>query len=61
MILWDGPSVVNLETNAGLIIQAEAAYYINTRVGNHPNVRGIDIVVLINVSTTVGSPFTIIG
>ena len=44
VILWDGPSIVNLETNAGLIIQAEAAYYISTRVGNHPNVRGIDTV-----------------
>ena len=43
-ILWEEPATVNLETNAGLIIQAEAAYYINTRVGNHPNVRGIDIV-----------------
>ena len=44
VILWDGPSIVDLETNAGLIIQAEAAYYISTRVGNHPNVRGIDTV-----------------
>ena len=33
VILWDGPSIVDLETNAGLIIQAEAAYYISTRVG----------------------------
>ena len=44
VILWDGPSIVDLETNAGLIIQAEAAYYINTKVGNHPNVRGINTV-----------------
>ena len=32
VIPWEGPSIVNLETNAGLIIQAEAAYYITTRV-----------------------------
>ena len=44
VILWDMPSIVDPETNAGLIIQAEAAYYISTRVGNHPNVRGIDTV-----------------
>ena len=44
VILWDGPSIVDLETNTGLIIQAEAAYYISTRVGNHPNVRGIDTI-----------------
>ena len=44
VILWDGASIVDLETNAGLIIQAEAAYYISTRVGNHPNVQGIDTV-----------------
>ena len=41
VILWDGPSIVDLDTNAGLIIQDEATYYISTRVGNHPNVRGI--------------------
>ena len=33
--LWEGPAIANLETNAGLIIHAEAAYYITTRVGNH--------------------------
>ena len=44
VILWDGASIVDLETNAGLIIQAKAAYYISTREGNHPNVRGIDTV-----------------
>ena len=48
VILWEGPATVNLETNAGLIIQAEAAYF-NTHiviytVGKHSNVRGIDIV-----------------
>ena len=48
VILWEGPATVNLETNAGLIIQAEAAYF-NTHiviamVGKHSNVRGIDTV-----------------
>ena len=33
VILWDAPSIVDLETNTGLIIQAEAAYYISTKVG----------------------------
>ena len=64
MILWEGPAIVNLEANAGLIIQAEAAYYITTRVGNHRNVRRIDTVALNGsnvVSTAVGSLFTIIG
>ena len=47
-LLWtigalEGPAIVNIESNAGLIIQAEAAY-IRTRVGNHRNVRGIDTV-----------------
>ena len=44
VILWEGPATVNLETNAGLIIQAEATYYITTKVGNHRNVQRIDIV-----------------
>ena len=44
VILWDGPSIVDPKTNAGLIIQAEVAYCISTRVGNHPNVQGIDTV-----------------
>ena len=44
VILWEGPAIVNLKANAGLIIQAEAAYYITTRVGNHRNVRRIDTV-----------------
>ena len=43
-IIWEEPATVNLETNAGLIIQAEAAYYITTKVGNHRNVSRIDIV-----------------
>ena len=46
VILWEWPATVNLETNAGLIIQAEAAY-IRTHigmVGKHSNVRGINIV-----------------
>ena len=62
-ILSEEPATVNLENNAGLIIQAEAAYYITTRVGNQRNVR-LQLL-LINgsnvVSTAVGSPFTIIG
>ena len=35
--LWEGPATVNLETNAGLIIQAEAAYVRthNGMVGKH--------------------------
>ena len=40
----EGHATVNLETNAGLIVQVEAAYYITTRVGNHRNVRRIDTV-----------------
>ena len=63
----EGPATVNLETNAGLIIQAEAAYF-NTHietVGKHSNVWGIDKLLLINgsniVLTAAGSPFTIIG
>ena len=44
VILWDEPFIIDLETNVGLIIQAEVAYYISTRVGNHLNVQGIDIV-----------------
>ena len=43
-ILWEEPATVNLETNTGLIIQAEAAYYITTRLGNHRNVQLIDTV-----------------
>ena len=46
VILWEGPATVNLETNATLIIKAEAAYvrtHIGT-VGKHINVRGIDTV-----------------
>ena len=46
VILWEGAATVNLETNAGLIIQAEAAY-VRTHigmVGKHSNVRGIDTV-----------------
>ena len=27
-ILWEEPATVNLKTNAGLIVQAEAAYFI---------------------------------
>ena len=42
-ILWEGPTTVNLETNAGLIIQAEVAY-VRTKVGNHRNVRRIDTI-----------------
>ena len=41
VILWEGAATVNLETNAGLIIQAEAAY-VRTHiamVGKHSNVR----------------------
>ena len=44
VILWEGPATINLETNAGLIIQAEAAYvrtHMGT-VGKHSNVGGID-------------------
>ena len=48
VILWDGPSIVDPETNAGLIIKAEAAYVrthiVIATVGNHSNVRGIDTV-----------------
>ena len=47
-IALEGPPTVNLETNAGLIIQAEAAYFMThiviAMVGKHSNVRGIDIV-----------------
>ena len=46
VILWEGPSTVNLKTNAGLIIEAEAAYvrtHIGT-VGKRSNVRGIDTI-----------------
>ena len=42
-VLWEGPAIVNIESNAGLIIQAEATY-IRTRVGNRRNVQGIDTV-----------------
>ena len=67
VILWEGPTTVNLETNAGLIIQAEAAYF-NTHIGTigkHSNVRGIDTIASQNssnvVSTVAGSPSTVIG
>ena len=44
----EGPATVNLKTNAGLIIQAEAAYFMThiviATVGKHSNVRGIDTV-----------------
>ena len=44
----EGPATVNLETNVGLIIQAEAAYFMThiviATVGKHSNVRGIDTV-----------------
>ena len=46
VILSEGPATVNLETNAGLIIQAEAAYF-NTHigtVGKKSNFQGIDTV-----------------
>ena len=46
--LWEGPAIVNLETNAGLIIQAEAAYFMThiviAPVGKHSNVQGIDTI-----------------
>ena len=39
--LWEGPSIVHIETNAGLIIQAEAAYIrthiVIARLGKHSN------------------------
>ena len=44
VILSEGAATINLETNAGLIIQAEAAY-VRTHIGTvwkHSNVRGID-------------------
>ena len=48
VILWEGPTIVNLETNTGLVIQAEAAYIkthiVIPMIGNHSNVRGIDTV-----------------
>ena len=46
VILWEGPATVNLETNAGLIIQAEAGY-VRTHivmVRKHSNDRCIDTV-----------------
>ena len=46
--LLEGLAIVNLETNEGLIIQAEAAYFMThiviARVGKHSNVRGIDTI-----------------
>ena len=48
VILWEGPPIVNLEANAGLIIQAEAAYIrthiVIATVGNHRSVQGLDTV-----------------
>ena len=44
----EGHATVNLETNAGLIIQDEAAYFMTciviAMVGKHSNVRGIDTI-----------------
>ena len=48
VILWEGPATVNIETNAGLIIQPEAAYVrthiVKATTGKHINVRGTDTV-----------------
>ena len=46
VILWEGPTTVSLETNAGLIIQAEAGYVRthSAMVGKHSNDQGIDVV-----------------
>ena len=48
VILREGPATVNLKTNVGLIIQAEAAYFMThiviATVGKHRNVRGIDTI-----------------
>ena len=47
-ILWEEPATVNLETNAGLIIQAEAAYFMThiviATVGKNSNAWGIDTI-----------------
>ena len=44
----EGPATVNLKTDAGRIIQAEAAYFMThieiATVGKHSNVRGIDTI-----------------
>ena len=47
-IALEGPPTVNLETNAGLIIQAKAAYFMThiviATVGKHRNAQGIDTI-----------------
>ena len=61
MILWEGPTTVNLETNAGLIIQAEAAYF-NTHigtVGKHSNVYTSDIWVVPYPGTDIVGRFSL--
>ena len=44
----EGPATVNLETNAGLIIQAEVDYFMThiviVMVGKHRNTWGIDTI-----------------